>query len=470
MRQQELLSIFGLDTNNRQRECCNRILRLGNGNSATLIDYAQAYKRGNPGIASSTLTMYLLNLVRFAEYVNKPFADMTSDDILRYLDSFSKSEKEDPNQRWKGMYNLFRVIVTYFFKWFYAPDIISSDRPKPAIVANLRNAKPKGGKKRKRYGLGDMWTLDDNEVFFKYCPDPRIIGYHALAIDTGARPHELLKLKIEDIIWPPDGSPPKFILNGKTVPRTVCAMRYHRYVKYSIEQHPKHAIPSSILFYSKKTDGILNGNSLYQIYVGELKPYFHKLLDTAIGQEDRKKITHLLKKPWNPNVLRHTTATEFSSILSDADAKQFFGWSADSNMPSNYRHYFGDEATKKLMIEFGIKTQQKQLPKFRECPNVTCKEPNIPDAPFCAKCRVPLTVAGHIEQGHQKEREISALREQTQILSKQLADVIEQQQHANTFDMKFIKLLDIVKTGLVDQDETTRSFISEEIVKMMHAN
>src|SRR5215472_447786 len=67
-----------------------------------------------------------------------------------------------------------------------------------------------------------------------------------------------------------------------------------------------------------------------------------------------------------------------------------------------------------------------------------------------------------------KDREIRALREQTQIMSKQLADVIEQQQqHANTFDMKFVKLLDIVKTGLVDQEEVTRSVISREILKMM---
>lgn len=33
--------------------------------------------------------------------------------------------------------------------------------------------------------------------------------------------------------------------------------------------------------------------------------------------------------------------------------------------------------------------------------------------------------------------------------------------------MKFVKLLDIVKTGLAHQDETTRSFIRREIVKMM---
>jgi hypothetical protein len=67
-----------------------------------------------------------------------------------------------------------------------------------------------------------------------------------------------------------------------------------------------------------------------------------------------------------------------------------------------------------------------------------------------------------------KVKEIRALREQNQIMSKQLAAVIEQQQqHADIFDMKLAKLLDILKTGSVDQDEATRSLISGEIVKMM---
>ena len=75
-------------------------------------------------------------------------------------------------------------------------------------------------------------------------------------------------------------------------------------------------------------------------------------------------------------------------------------------MPSNYRNYYGDEASKHLMISFGLEPQsQKVLPKMRECPNVICKELNTPDTPFCVKCRVPLTVAGHIEQAHQKERD-----------------------------------------------------------------
>jgi integrase len=150
---------------------------------------------------------------------------MKKEDVLGYLDGLEKPES--PNHRWKGTYNLFETIVTRFFKCFYHPDLPSDERPKPAIVAGLKKAKPKGGKKRKRYGPGDMWTLEDNEVFLKYCPDLRINGYHALAIDTGARPHELLKLKIEDIVWPPDGQPPKFILNDKTGSRVNHSMRYH---------------------------------------------------------------------------------------------------------------------------------------------------------------------------------------------------------------------------------------------------
>ena len=69
-----------------------------------------------------------------------------------------------------------------------------------------------------------------------------------------------------------------------------------------------------------------------------------------------------------------------------------------------------------------------------------------------------------------KDREIQTLREQTQEMNKQLASVIEQQQQdANTFDMKLRNLLDSMnsmKTSLLDQ-EATKSFIKTEIGKMM---
>jgi integrase len=392
----------------RLKEYYNKLLRLKKENAIVLAKYTLSYKQDNPGMTNSTLSTYCLYLVRFALKVNKSFGDMTRDDLLEYLETMKKPDSD----RWKGTWNMFLVIITRFFKWFYYPDIPSSERVKPPIVTNLKKAKPKGGKRKKVFGPKDLWNFEDNEIFFKYCPNPRIKGYHGLAIDLGARPHELLQLKIEDIVWPPDGQGPKIQLNGKTGPRTVRSLRYYKYLMEWWEQHPKRSIPSAILFPSKKTGGILNVGSLRTIYIKELRPFFVKLLDDPIGQEDRNKINRLLEKSWTPKVFRHTTATEYSSLLSNPDANQWFGWTENSNTSSFYRHYNGDESSKSLMVAFGLSDPKQRLPRQRECTNVTCKELNTLDAPFCVKCRIPLTVPGYMEEGHRKEQEIDSLRDE----------------------------------------------------------
>lgn len=77
--------------------------------------------------------------------MNKPFGDMTLDDLLGYLEILKKPESLDPDQSWRG---LFLVIITRFFKWLYYPDTPPDERPKPDIVAGLKKARPKGGKRR----------------------------------------------------------------------------------------------------------------------------------------------------------------------------------------------------------------------------------------------------------------------------------------------------------------------------------
>jgi len=64
---------------------------------------------------------------------------MSCEDVLKYLDGFRRSESLDPNHRWKGMYNLFAITITRFYKWFYYPDIDANERQKPVIVAGLKS-------------------------------------------------------------------------------------------------------------------------------------------------------------------------------------------------------------------------------------------------------------------------------------------------------------------------------------------
>ena len=50
------------------------------------------------------------------------------------------------------------------------------------------------------YKPTDLWTEEDDFIFYKYCPSSRDRCWHAVARDTGCRPHEMLRLKIKDVI------------------------------------------------------------------------------------------------------------------------------------------------------------------------------------------------------------------------------------------------------------------------------
>jgi hypothetical protein len=72
--------------------------------------------------------------------------------------------------------------------------------------------------------------------------------------------------------------------------------------------------------------------------------------------EDKPKIKELLKKPWNPYVLRHSSLTEKSKILKEHILRQHAGWSIGSQMPQKYLHYFGNESNTSILEAYGIVT------------------------------------------------------------------------------------------------------------------
>jgi integrase len=231
-------------------------------------------------------------------------------------------------------------------------------------------------RKEKTYRPEDMWTIEDSEIFFKYCPDPRIICYHSIGHATGARPNEILGLMIGDIIWPADGTAPYFTVKGKTGQRTLRMYRFEDYVKEFIEGHPRRAISTSPLIWSKKTGGKLGRAALTAIY-SDMKEYFSKLVNDAIGQDDRNAIIRLLRKPWNPYVFRHSVTTEFLGYgaLTKHQGDQFFGWSPKGNTAVHYQNYFGNEASDSLGAYFGlVKRQPPKIPKQRQCLNINCQE------------------------------------------------------------------------------------------------
>ena len=52
----------------------------------------------------------------------KSFNQMTTQDILAYLNNLRKLINQDPSQRWIGSYNGRQIILSKFFRWLYNPE------------------------------------------------------------------------------------------------------------------------------------------------------------------------------------------------------------------------------------------------------------------------------------------------------------------------------------------------------------
>jgi hypothetical protein len=150
---------------------------------------------------SDNYRMDLIRLLsRFSTCFNNrlSFKEITRDNLLAFLDSFHKPESVDPLHKWIDTYNTYRMHLTRFFKWLCSPDIEPNKRPKPPVIDNIVKLKRK---ETSIYKPSDLWTEEDDALFLKYCPSKRIRCYHAVARDTSCRPHEILKLRIKDIVF-----------------------------------------------------------------------------------------------------------------------------------------------------------------------------------------------------------------------------------------------------------------------------
>jgi integrase len=396
--------------------------RIKKKNALTIAEYIIAMQTEiNPrGSYKANNIVTLTKLSGLHNNNDKPFIEMTRDDIIAFLDSYRKPESVDPMHKWIGSYNLQVVHLIRFFKWLYYPELDKDARKKaekPRVVQNIAQLKRK---EQSIYKPTDLWTPEDDILFLRYCPSNRIKCYHAMARDTSCRPGELLKLKIKDVVFKSICAYhyAEALVNGKTGSRPIPLYNCLPYFKSWLNEHHQSANPNAPIFIGegrssvgrKITEGYLG--HIYRDYKNEIFP---RLLDNPnVSPEDKEKIRELLKKPWNPYIRRHTALTEKSVKLRDLTLKQHAGWSPNSKMHLRYVHYFGNEANEELLTEYyRIKPREGQVidklkPKI--CPE--CGEPNRIDARSCLKCNMILQYDVHVE----KQNEITSLHEKLDIV------------------------------------------------------
>jgi integrase len=290
----------------------------------------------------------------------KCFSEMTKTDILSWLNSLRKPASDDPTHRSVGTYNGRQMVFMRFFRWLYNPD--EPDQRKRITPPCMLGVKGLPRKEKSSYKPEDIWTVDDNAIFLKYCHMARDRCWHSMVHDTSARPHELLDLHIRDVSFKISGDGIQYAVihvHGKTTSRTLPLITSIPYVKEWLSSHPFANNPDSKLFVSLgrynfgqplTRDGLLKH---YQSYYRNT--HFPNLIkDPIVPANDKETIRRLLDKPWNLYIFRHSALTHKSQILKEATLRDHAGWSTNSKMPSVYLHYFGTESCNSLLETCGI--------------------------------------------------------------------------------------------------------------------
>jgi integrase len=368
-----------------QRSNGNKLRSISENNAVTIIEYVAAMK-SEVNISDNYRRDIIEFLTSFSKYNdNKSFKTLTRPDVIAFLDSYRKTEVQDPMHKWIGTYNLLRTHLLKFFKWLYYPDVEPGKRPKPSVIENIPQLKRK---EKSIYKPSDLWTQQDDLSFLKFCPLKRDKCYHTISRDLSSRPHEILRLKIRDIAFKTTGSHQyaEVVVNGKTGTRPIPLIDSIPYLKdYLDHEHPQPGNPNSPLICGtgRGLGRHIRPRRIYNIYHEYKKQIFPKLLESPnVSPEDKQKIRELLKKPWNPYIRRHSALTEKSRILKEHVLRQHAGWSGSSQMHLKYLHYFGNESSESLLEAYGLVDHGIQIDQLRskQCPN--CSEPNKPDSKF----------------------------------------------------------------------------------------
>jgi len=229
----------------------------------------------------------------------------------------------------------------------------------------------------------DLLTAEELAAIAQRAANPRDKAWFSLSVETGWRPDEIASIRIGGIKFTDSGAlvsihgykrkQEKQLLVVNSVPR----------LRAWLECHPDRDNPDAPLW-----SGIYKSESISENY------FRIRLKRWAVKAGIKKRV-------W-PYLLRHTAITRDDYRLSDAEAKIYYGWAANSNMRGIYSHLTSDNVNARIA---GKAADRPKL-EMHKCP--TCKQDNSFENAFCTNCSRPLTEAARV----QREKELTVdLRE-----------------------------------------------------------
>ena len=309
------------------------------------------------GLSTARNIKYLILLSRLSEMLKTGLKNAKNEQIKAVVVQTEQSKYSEWTKK------DFKIVIKCFYRWLAGGEIYPDNVR--WIRTNVRNAKHKLPE--------ELLTEDEVKAISDKAEHPRDKAFVQMLYESGCRIAELLTLRIKNVSFDEYGA----ILRttGKTGDRRVRIVASSAALAAWLDIHPSKDDPESALWISR-------ASKVQQL------PFNYSTANMLLRRLAKKAG---VKKRVNPHLFRHSRATALASRLTEAQMKEYFGWTQSSDMASIYVHLSGRDVDSAILQLHGLKNnQEKKDDGFKPKDCHRCKQPNSPASKFCTKCGAVL--------------------------------------------------------------------------------
>lgn len=285
----------------------------------------------------------------------KPYEQLTKTDLIRWMHSLENNSHTSRTIR------DLRAGTKRFLAWIHRNNGKKRDVLELLKIPILRRDLPK-----------DILTRAEIQKLLGVCDNQRNRTLVFVLYESGGRLGEILGMRIRDISI--DGYGAVISVKGKTGARRIRLIESVPDLQLWLSMHPDKNNPDAPLWPNLRYPDRRLGEDGAQ--------YLLKCLAKRVG----------IKKRVYPHLLRHSRATHLASVLTEAQLREFFGWTKRSEMASIYVHLSGRDVDETLLKHYGRKQEEPRILSDNLMPKVCprCSLENPPMARFCSQCSCAL--------------------------------------------------------------------------------
>jgi site-specific recombinase XerD len=313
------------------------------------------------GLSPPRRMKYLNQLEKLANWLQKDFRQATRTDIEVVVQHI----EQQPYSEWTKQ--SYRVTLKKFYQW------LRGDDHYPKEVRWIRTTMRRG---RGSLMPEQLLTEQDIKELIEAAEHPRDKAFVSTLYESGCRIGELASVQLRHITFDEYGA--VIIVEGKTGRRRLRLIASTPHLAVWLNNHPQKGDPDAPLW----------------VTIGTRDRHTHMSYQSfsALLRKLAKKAG--IRKRVNPHTFRHSRATHLSTHLTEAQMKEYFGWTQGSDMASIYVHLSGRDVDDTLLKLYGVKKGNTETEKSELQPTtcLRCSETNPPTGKFCNKCGMPLNL------------------------------------------------------------------------------